>query len=192
MTGAVPMAWFIRYGILALILACVVSLFSMAVPDPKASDRSFHLYVGSVVAACVVICILFQAVVPSDFKVVGEKDEVTETHSLATLKTDSRLSGKEAVSFGYINEEDVYVLMVRQEDGGYRRKCYQADSTAVYEDVDAGEARVDTVKRCSIIRCTYRFPIIGEWVRDRCLLDRREVRIHVPKGSIVQGEYDFR
>lgn len=131
MTGAVPMAWFIRYGILALILTCVVSLFSMAVPDPKASDRRFHLYVGSVVAACVVICILFQAGVPSDFKVVGEKDEVTETHSLATLKTDSRLSGKEAVSFGYLNEEDVYVLMVRQEEAGIegnatrliRRQC---------------------------------------------------------------------
>ena len=71
------MAWFIRYGILAFILACVASLFSMAVPDPKASDRRFHLYVGFVVAACVVICILFQAVVPTDFKVVGEKDEVT-------------------------------------------------------------------------------------------------------------------
>lgn len=186
------MAWFIRYGILALILACVVSLFSMAVPDSKASDRRFHLYIGFVVAACVVICILFQAVVPTDFKVVGEKDEVTETHSLATPKTDSRLSGKEAVSFGYLNEEDAYVLMVRQGDGGYRRKCYSADSTAVYEDVDVDEARVDTVKRCSIIRCTYRFPIIGEWVRDWCLLDRREVCIHVPKGSIVQGEYDFR
>lgn len=192
MTGAVPMAWFIRYGILALILACVVSLFSMAVPDPKASDRRFHLYVGFVVAACVVICILFQAVVPTDFKVVGEKDEVTETHSLATLKTDSRLSGRTSLSFGYFTEDDVYVLMVRQKDGGYRRKCYQADSTAVYEDADADEARVDMVKRCSIIHCTYRFPIIGEWVRDWCLLDRREVCIHVPKGSLVQGEYDFR
>lgn len=192
MTGAVPGAWFIRYGILALILACVVSLFSMAVPDPKAFDRRFHLYVGFVVAACVVICILFQAVVPTDFKVVGEKDEVTETHSLATLKTDSRLSGRTSLSFGYLTEDDVYVLMVRQKDGGYRRKCYQADSTAVYEDADADEARVDMVKRCSIIHCTYRFPIIGEWVRDWCLLDRREVCIHVPKGSIVQGEYDFR
>ena len=186
------MAWFIRYGILSLILACVVSLFSMAVPDPKASDRRFHLYVGFVVAACVVICILFQAVVPTDFKVVGEKDEVIETHSLATLKTDSRLSGRISLSFGYLTEDDVYVLMVRQKDGGYRRKCYHADSTAVYEDADADEARVDMVKRCSIIHCTYRFPIIGEWVRDWCLLDRREVCIHVPKGSIVQGEYDFR
>lgn len=45
------MAWFIRYGILALILACVVSLFSMAVPDSKASDRRFHLYIGFVVGA---------------------------------------------------------------------------------------------------------------------------------------------
>lgn len=186
------MAWVIRYGILALILVCVVCLLGLVAPDPKSSDRRFHLYIASLVAAGVVVCILFQAVVPTGFKVVGKKDEVVETHSLATLKTDSRLSGKEAASFGYLNEEDVYVLMVRQGDGGYRRKCYPADSTAVYEDADANEARVDTVKRYSIIHCTYRFPIIGEWARDRCLLDRREVCIHVPKGSIVQGEYDFR
>lgn len=84
------MAWVVRYGILALILGCVVSLFGMVVPDPKASNGRFHLYVGSVVAACVVVCILFQAVVPTDFKVVGEKDEVTESHPLAALKTGSR------------------------------------------------------------------------------------------------------
>lgn len=185
------MAWVVRYGILALILGCVVSLFGMVVPDPKASNRRFHLYVGSVVAACAVVFILFQAVVPTDFKVVGEEDEVTETHSLATLKIGSRLSGKAKFSFGYLTEKDVYVLMVRWDDGGYRRKSYPADTAVVYEDADAGEARVERVGCYSTVRCSYSFPMFGDWTRDLCLFDRSETRIHVPKGSILQGDYDF-
>lgn len=167
------MAWVVRYGILALILGCVVSLF------------------GMVVAACAVVFILFQAVVPTDFKVVGEEDEVTETHSLATLKIGSRLSGKATFSFGYLTEKDVYVLMVRWDDGGYRRKSYPADTAVVYEDADAGEARVERVGCYSTVRCSYSFPMFGDWTRDLCLFDRSETRIHVPKGSILQGDYDF-
>lgn len=171
------MAWVVRYGILALILGCVVSLFGMVVPDPKASNRRFHLYVGSVVAVCAVVFILFQAVVPTDFKVVGEEDEVTETHSLATLKIGSRLSGKATFSFGYLTEKDVY--------------GYPADTAVVYEDADAGEARVERVGCYSTVRCSYSFPMFGDWTRDLCLFDRSETRIHVPKGSILQGDYDF-
>lgn len=47
------------------------------------------------------------------------------------------------------------------------------------------------VKRFSVIRCTYKFPFIGRWVRDLHLFTRQEVQIHVPKGSIEQGGYDF-
>ena len=54
-------------------------------------------------------------------KLVSEEGEVAEAHSLATLKTDSRLNGNAALSFGYLTEEDEYVLMVKQDDGGYRR-----------------------------------------------------------------------
>lgn len=118
----------LRYAFLVLFLATVVSLIPMFIPDPKSSDRRFHLYVGSVVAAGVIVCSLFQALAPMGFKVIGEKDEVVETHSLVTLKTDSCLSGSSSLLFGYLTEEDVYVLMVRQDDGGYRRKCYSADS----------------------------------------------------------------
>lgn len=181
-----------RNAFLVLTLACVVSLLPMFIPNPTSSDRRFHLFVGSVVAAGVIVCSLFQALAPIGYKVIGDKDEVVETHSLVTLRTESGLSGSSSLSFGYLTEEDVYALMVRQDDGGYRRKCYSADSVEVYEDADADEARVDTVKRNSIIRCTYWFPIIGEWQRDFCGKDKQEVRIHVPKGSIVQGEYDFR
>ncbi|WP_432315614.1 hypothetical protein [Collinsella aerofaciens] len=187
----------LRYAFLVLFLATVVSLIPMFIPDPKSSDRRFHLYVGSVVAAGAIVCSLFQALAPMSFKVIGEKDEVVETHSLVTLNTDSCLSGSSSLLFGYLTEEDVYVLMVRQDDGGYRRKCYSADSVVVYEDVDVDDARVDTVKCNSTIRCTYWFPIIGEWQRDFCdtgdfcNTNKQEVRIHVPKGSIVQGEYDF-
>lgn len=82
-----------------------------------------------------------------------------ETHSLATLKTGSHLSGKASLSFGYLNEKEDYVLMVKRDDGGYRRRCYSADSAVVYEDADADGARVDTVTRYSVIRCTYMFPL---------------------------------
>lgn len=185
------MVWLIRYAFLALALVCVVSLLGLVAPDAKASNRRRYLYVGSVVVVCAVVCILFQTLVPTEFKVVGEGNEVVETHSLAALKTGSHLSGKASFSFGYLTEDEDYILMVERGDGGYRRKCYSADSVVVYEDAGAGEARVDMVKRFSVIRCTYKFPFIGRWVRDLHLFTRQEVQIHVPKGSIEQGGYDF-
>lgn len=185
------MVWLIRFALLALILVCVVSLLGLVSPDSKASDRQHRLYLGVVIAVCAVVCILFQALVPTEFKVVREGDEVMETHSLATLKTGSHLSGKASLSFGYLTEKEDYVLMVKRDDGGYRRKGYSADSAVVYEDADADGARVDTVKRFSVIRCTYMFPFVGRWVRDLHLFTRQEVCIHVPKGSIELGGYDF-
>ena len=185
------MVWLIRFTLLALILVCVVSLLSLIAPDAKASNMRRHLYMGMVVAVCAAVCILFQALVPTGFKAVGEGNEVMETHSLATLKTGSHLSGKASLSFGYLTEKEDYVLMVKRVDGGYRRKYYSADSTVLYEDADADGARVDTVKRFSVIRCTYMFPFVGRWVRDLHLFTRQEACIHVPKGSIEQGGYDF-
>lgn len=185
------MVWLIRFALLALILVCVVSLLGLIAPDAKASDMRRRLYMGMVVAVCAAVCILFQALVPTEFKAVGEGNEVMETHSLATLKTGSHLSGKASLSFGYLTEKEDYVLMVKRDDGGYRRKCYSADSTVVYEDADADGARVDTVKRFSVISCTYMFPFVGRWLRDLHLFTRQEVCIHVPKGSIEQGGYDL-
>lgn len=83
------MVWLIRYAFLALALVCVVSLLGLVAPDAKASGRRRYLYVGSVVVVCAVVCILFQALVPTEFKVAGEGNEVVETHSLAALKTGS-------------------------------------------------------------------------------------------------------
>lgn len=131
------MVWLIRFALLALILVCAVSLLGLVLPDAKASDRRHRQYMGMVVAVCAVVCILFQALVPTEFKAVGEGNEVTETHSLATLKTGTHLSGKASLFFGYLNEKEDYVLMVKRDDGGYRRRCYSADSVVVYEDADA-------------------------------------------------------
>lgn len=82
-------------------------------------------------------------------------------------------------------------VMVRQSDGGYRRKRYPADGTVVYEDADTDAARVEVVNQYVVLRETHEFPIVGEWTRDRREFSKREIRIHVPAGSIVQGEYDF-
>lgn len=184
------MNWF-RYVFLALILVGAVSLLSLLAPDPKSSDRRFRIYIASVVAVGAVICVLFQVYVPTGIETVGEKDEVTETHSLASLKTESSLSGKTALSFGYLTSTDEYVLMVKRHDGGYRRRCYPADTAVVYEDADADDARVETVNSYRIVRLSYALPIVGEWSRDQLFFDRQGTRIHVPEGSIAQGDYDF-
>lgn len=122
---------------------------------------------------------------------VSEEGEVAEAHSLATLKTDSRLNGNAALSFGYLTEEDEYVLMVKQDDGGYRRMSYPVDNAVVYEDAEADDAMVEVVDQYVVIRETYEFPIAGEWTRDRREFSKCEIRIHVPAGSIAQGEYDI-
>lgn len=66
------MVWLIRFALLALILVCVVSLLGLVLPDSKASDRQHRLYLGVVIAVCAAICILFQVLVPTEFKVVRE------------------------------------------------------------------------------------------------------------------------
>lgn len=52
-------------------------------------------------------------------------------------------------------------------------------------------ARVETVNSYEIVRLNYALPIVGEWSRDQLFFSRQETRIHVPQGSITQGEYDF-
>lgn len=78
-----------------------------------------------------------------------------------------------------------------QEGGWYRRKSYPADGTVVYEDAEADDARVEVVDQYVVIRETHEFPIVGEWTRDRRKFLKCEIRIHVPAGSIAQGEYDI-
>lgn len=180
-----------RIIVFAPVIALMVFWLIILVPDLKLSSRRFGLSVAVIVAAFLAFLALVQAGIPTDLEVVGEDDEIVESYSLASLKTDSRLDGKAALSFGYLTEQDEYVVMVRQDDGGYRRKSYPADGTVVYEDADADDARVEVVDCCSVIRGTHRLPIVGEWTRDRQGYSKSEVRIHVPKGSIVQGEYDF-
>lgn len=82
-------------------------------------------------------------------------------------------------------------LMVKQDDGGYRRMSYPVDNAVVYEDVEADDARVEVVDQYVVIRETHEFPIVGEWTRDRRKFLKCEIRIHVPAGSIAQGEYDI-
>lgn len=75
------MNWF-RYVFLALILVCAVSLLSLLAPDSKSSDRRFRIYIASVVAVGAIICVLFQALVPTSIESAGEKTEIAGTTPL--------------------------------------------------------------------------------------------------------------
>lgn len=176
---------------IAIGLIFVLSLFSLrlALQSVDSSSKRGGLYIGLIIVISVAILSLFQSLFPTSLKLVSE--EVAEAHSLATLKTDSRLNGNAALSFGYLTEEDEYVLMVKQDDGGYRRMSYPIDNAVVYEDAEADDARVEVVDQYVVIRETYEFPIAGEWTRDRREFSKCEIRIHVPAGSIAQGEYDI-
>lgn len=182
--------WF-RSILFVFVLAWMISVLSDVWTVHKSSPRRFGLSVTLTVIIFLAFLTILQSFIPTSTKLLGEDAEVVETHSLASLKTGSRLDGKAALSFGYLTEQDEYVVMVRQDDGGYRRKIYSADDTVVYEDVDAEEARVEVVNRYGVCRETHWLPIVGEWSRKRRVFSKQEIRIHVPKGSIVQGEYDF-
>ena len=166
-----------------------------ALSDDAVKYNSFPRRFGLSVALTVIIGLagfaLWHAAVPTSIKLLSEDSEVAESHSLASLKTGSHLDGKAALSFGYLTEQDEYVLMVKQDDGGYRRRSYPVDNAVVYEDAEADDARVEVVDQYVVIRETYEFPIVGEWTRDRREFSKCEIRIHVPAGSIAQGEYDI-
>lgn len=186
------MEFWIRVILFAFGLAWMIYILSAVLTAHKSSPKRFNLCSALAVIMGLALMALLQAGVPTDLEAVDGNAEVVETNPLASLKTDSRLDGKAPISFGYLTEQDEYVVMVRQGDGGYRRKSYPADDTVVYEDADADAARVEVVDQHVVIRETHEFPIVGEWTRDRRELSKREIRIHVPKGSIVQGEFDFR
>lgn len=174
-----------------VILAWVIHVLSDDAVEYKSFPRRFGLSVALTVIIGLAGFALWQAVVPTSIKLLSEDSEVAESHSLASLKTDSRLEGKAALSFGYLTEQDEYVLMVKQDDGGYRRMSYPVDSAVVYEDAEADNARVEVVDQYVVIRETHELPIVGEWTRDRREFSKCEIRIHVPAGSITQGEYDI-
>lgn len=184
----------IRIIFFVLVMALWISVLSAALMEEKSFSGRIDLsmiQIGLILGAGIALLASLQVFIPTNLEVTGESEEVVETHALASLKTDSRLDGKVALSFGYLTEKDEYILMVGQDDGGYRRKHYSTNSAVVYEDADADDARVEVVDCYQIVRSTHRLPIIGEWTRDRQEYSKREVRIHVPKGTIVQGEYDF-
>lgn len=181
----------IRAIVFALVLALLISTLGAVVMANKQLQKHLALSVAMIVAVGMAVLTLLQVVVPTSIKSLGEDAEVVETHSLASLKTGSHLDGKTALSFGYLTERNEYVVMVRQDDGGYRRESYSADDTVVYEDADAEEARVEVVGQYEVYRDTHRLPIVGEWSRERRVYSEQKTRIHVPKGSIAQGEYDF-
>lgn len=179
--------------VIAIGLIFVLSLFNLrlALQSVDSSSKRGGLYIGLIIVISVAILSLFQSLFPTSLKLVSEEVEVAESHSLSSLKTGSHLDGKAALSFGYLTEQDEYVVMMRQDDGGYRRKSYPADGTVVYEDAEVDDARVEVVDQYVVIRETHEFPIVGEWTRDRREFSKREIRIHVPAGSIAQGEYDI-
>lgn len=99
---------------IAIGLIFVLSLFSfrLALQSVDSSSRRGGLYIGLIIVISVAILSLFQSLFPTSLKLVSEEGEVAEAHSLATLKTDSRLNGNAALSFGYLTEEDEYVLIL--------------------------------------------------------------------------------
>ena len=182
------MANWIKAIYFVVILAWVIYVLSDDAVKYKSFPRRFGLSVALTVIIGLAGFALWHAAVPTSIKLLSEDSEVAESHSLASLKTGSHLDGKAALSFGYLTEQDEYVVMMRQDDGGYRRKSYPADGTVVYEDAEADDARVEVVDQYVVIRETHEFPIVGEWTRDRRKFLKCEIRIHVPAGSIAQGD----
>lgn len=112
------MANWIKAIYFVVILAWVIYVLS----DDEVKYKSFPRRFGLSVALTVIIglagFVIWHAAVPTSIKLLSEDSEVAESHSLASLKTGSHLDGKVALSFGYLTEQDEYVVMMRQDDGG--------------------------------------------------------------------------
>lgn len=109
------MANWIKAIYFVVILAWVIYVLS----DDAVKYESFPRRFGLSVALTVIIGLagfaLWHAAVPTSIKLLSEDSEVAESHSLASLKTGSHLDGKAALSFGYLTEQDEYVVMMRQK-----------------------------------------------------------------------------
>lgn len=133
---------------------------------------------------------LMSAFLPAETEVTGKGVEILDSHKLVSLDSDMSITGRTGLTFGYIAENNDYVVMVEQEDGGYRKERYRASQTTVYEDVDEKKASVDEVEPYEDVRETFRFPIIGEISHNRRKTESSEMRIHLPAGSIRKSEYN--
>lgn len=157
------------------------------------SDIGKCLFVGLglFMATGISFWFLMSAFHPAETVVMGKGSiEILDSHKLVSLDSDTSVTGRTGLTFGYIAENDDYVVMVEQEDGGYRKERYRASQTTVYEDVDEKKARVDEVEPYEDVRETFRFPIIGEISQNRRKIESSEMRIHVPVGSIRKSEYN--
>lgn len=146
---------------------------------------------GLFIATGISFWFLMSALLPAETEVTEKGVEILESHKLVSLDSDTSVTGRTGLTFGYIAENDDYVVMVEQEDGGYRKERYRASQTTVYEDVDGKKASVDEVEPYEDVRETFRFPIIGEISQNRRKTEFSEMRIHVPAGSIRKSEYNF-
>lgn len=112
------MANWIKAIYFVVILAWVIYVLSDDAVKYKSFPRRFGLSVALTVIIGLAGFALWHAAVPTSIKLLSEDSEVAESHSLASLKTGSHLDGKAALSFGYLTEQDEYVVMMRQDDGG--------------------------------------------------------------------------
>jgi hypothetical protein len=100
--------------------------------------------------------------------------EKTHSFNIVALGSSTAGGGRAYLGAGASGRYQTYAFMYRTQDGGYKMGSREAQVSTVYQDAEPNTARIE------------------KWVGTNGFLGGRTsllpiYRIHIPKGSIVQG-----
>ena len=185
-------------GFIAVVLASIwegtYDARHCASDDARRSGNGLW-YFSCLIAAVPVLFILTGSVTEA-FELKDERVEVEESVQIAALDGNSYISGHiGGYSFmgtggtsGEVKEDDAYTVMVSDGNGGYEKMRYEADGVKVMFDSTEEDARVEEVDVVRDYDVT-RSPFFAFDMKGKCREVEHQTRIHVPKGS--WGEYQF-
>lgn len=185
-------------GFIALVLACVYE----ATYDARhcASDDVRRAGAGLWHFFCLIgvvpVLFILTGSVTEAFELKDERVKVGESVQIAVLDGNSYISGHVGgYSFmvtggvsGEVKEDDAYTVMVSDGNGGYEKMRYEADEVKVMFDSTEEDARVEEVDVVRDYDVT-RSPFFAFDMKGECREVEHQTRIHVPKGSY--GDYQF-
>lgn len=122
--------------------------------------------VGMIAISGVLILILLLFL--PDKKMSSQVDSTIETIQLCSINTDSDIKGGFILGCGSVKNKEVYVAYQILEDGGKKYITMDRHNTIIYEDLNSDEMPYAEI-----------------------LSDSKEIKLHVPEGTITYEEYRY-
>lgn len=129
----------------------------------KTSELMLRLGAVGMFVISGVLILIFILFLP-DKKMSSRVDSTIETIQLCSINTDSDIKGDFILGCGSVKNKEVYVAYQLLEDGGKKYITMDRSNTIIYEDLNSDEMPYAEI-----------------------LSDSKEIKLHVPEGTIMKN-----